>query len=247
MPNRTQKTCKYLEYSFIFFKLEVAYNYVDFIYRYLAYEPSAGTLKDLIGGNYKGPEIGQKPKLLRQIGKGLEYLHDKKIIHCRLKPSMICIFYPDGTVSAKLKLAYFGRIGRLSKSWTAPEVNRGSRFTFQMDIFSLGCLYGYILSHGCHIFGDNKEERIARIQDSQPIVLSAQHLHSMALELAVEILDLIRSMVNREAKERPSISVVLAHSFLTGVKKMDSVSCQTVSGNIPALSLNAVNQLTLFF
>lgn len=152
---------------------------------------------------------------------------------------MICISHPDGTVSAKLKLAYFGRIGRLSKSWTAPEINRGSRFTFQMDIFSLGCLYGYIMSHGYHIFGDNKEERIARIQDSQPIVLTAQQLqNNNTLEMAVVILDLIRSMVSKEAKERPSISVVLAHSLLTEAKKMDSVACQTELGNISAYILN---------
>jgi serine/threonine-protein kinase/endoribonuclease IRE1 len=165
------------------------------------------------------------------MGKGLEYLHDKKIIHGRLKPSMVCISLPDGTVSAKLKLAYFGRIGRLSKSWTAPEINRGSLFTFQMDIFSLGCVFGYILNHGSHIFGDNKEERIVRIQNCGPIVLAAEQLRNMALEMAILILDLIRSMVNRKTEERPSISVVLTHAFLTEAKKTNSVACQTESGN----------------
>jgi serine/threonine-protein kinase/endoribonuclease IRE1 len=171
------------------------------------------------------------------MGKGLEYLHDKKIIHGRLKPSMICISLPDGTVSAKLKLAYFGRIGRLSKSWTAPEINRGSLFTFQMDIFSLGCIFGYILNHGIHIFGDNKEERIVRIQNCVPIVLAAEQLRKIALEMDTLILDLIRSMVNRKAEERPSICVVLTHSFLTETKKMDSVACQTESGSKSTIKL----------
>ncbi|XP_061399205.1 serine/threonine-protein kinase/endoribonuclease IRE1-like, partial [Musca vetustissima] len=38
--------------------------------------------------------------------------------------------------------------------WIAPEMMRGQRTTTSVDIFSLGCVYFYVLSKGQHLFGD---------------------------------------------------------------------------------------------
>ena len=38
--------------------------------------------------------------------------------------------------------------------WIAPEVLNNERTTYGVDIFSLGCVYYYVLSNGKHPFGN---------------------------------------------------------------------------------------------
>ena len=54
----------------------------------------------------------------------------------------------------------------------APEVYKLKRFDFRVDIWSLGCVFGYTLSRGKHPFGDDDiTRRITRIKDNDPMIL----------------------------------------------------------------------------
>ena len=122
-------------------------------------------------------------KVLFEIGKGVKFLHDKKIIHGNLNPQTIVI---SQSTPVRMKVADFG----LHKFvvYENEEVNNGgangyqtsrtvrplghSKYwmkvklledkegnpsaTFNNDIFATGCLFFYYLTHGRHPFGDEK-------------------------------------------------------------------------------------------
>lgn len=123
--------------------------------RYIATELCSGTLKDLVKGRYKGPSVGSRADVLRQILKGMAHLHLLKIVHGNLKPTNILISIPSGAVGPMMKLTDFGLLhnyksypsldnnnrefsAAFTESWRAPE----SRLTIASDMFS----YGHYLS-----------------------------------------------------------------------------------------------------
>ena len=53
--------------------------------------------------------------------------------------------------------------------WLAPEMfdSDNSDYDFSVDIFPLGCLFGYTLSGGKHPFGDSPLEQTMRILEKK--------------------------------------------------------------------------------
>ena len=95
----------------------------------------------------------------------------------------------------------------------APEVYLHKQFTFEMDLFSLGCLFGYDLTNGIHPYGQSKEERIVRIKNGKAMILTREQLKNVVD--AAGVLELIGSMLNVNPSQRPSASEVLTHPFLS--------------------------------
>ncbi|KAL4802652.1 hypothetical protein BDV18DRAFT_146232 [Aspergillus unguis] len=89
-----------------------------------------------------------------------------------------------------------------------PQTNR--RATRAIDIFSLGCVFYYVLTRGCHPFDKNgKFMREANIVKGNFDLDELQHLG----EYAFEADDLIRSMLSLDPRQRPDASAVLTHPF----------------------------------
>ncbi|KAI9375767.1 hypothetical protein BJX61DRAFT_78835 [Aspergillus egyptiacus] len=89
-----------------------------------------------------------------------------------------------------------------------PQTNR--RATRAIDIFSLGCVFYYVLTGGCHPFDKNgKFMREANIVKGNFNLDELQHLG----EYAFEADDLIRSMLSLDPRKRPDASSVLTHPF----------------------------------
>lgn len=119
----------------------------------------AGTIRGLTG------EIGAK-ELLCQIADGVGHLHSLGILHRDLKPSNILISLPDTYGKRRLVISDFGtsRSERWTmtadtvpgtSTWRAPEVlnpNSQRRVGPATDIFSMGCIYYFILTCGGHPF-----------------------------------------------------------------------------------------------
>ncbi|KAJ2346704.1 bifunctional endoribonuclease/protein kinase ire1 [Coemansia sp. RSA 2673] len=83
------------------------------------------------------------------------------------------------------------------------------RMTRAVDIFSMGCVFHYVLMDGEHPFGDrlSREQRIlAGTPDLRPLEGSDN-------PSAIEAVDLIAHMVARNERDRPSAASVLVHPY----------------------------------
>ena len=107
-----------------------------------------------------------------------------------------------------------------TKGWSAPEVYTQCEFTWAMDVFSMGCLFAYVLSGGVHPFGVDKEDKIFNIKKKQPMSFTIQHLNDVAG--AADVFDLICSMLSFDPEERPTASAVFKDPFFNRVSTLSS-------------------------
>lgn len=90
--------------------------------------------------------VGRLQKITWQILKGLEYIHNLKLVHCDLKPENILIKSYSRT---EVKIIDFGSSCYIhdhlssyvqSRSYRAPEVIIGCKYDYKIDMWSLGCI-----------------------------------------------------------------------------------------------------------
>lgn len=91
----------------------------------------------------------------------------------------------------------------------------GKRLTKAIDIFSLGCVFFYILSGGNHPFGDRylREGNIIKGESDLSI------LKHFCADDSVEATDLISSMIHFNPKLRPDTLLIMKHPFFWGMNK----------------------------
>ena len=119
---------------------------------------------------------------------------------------------PNGIT--QLRLAF-------TQGWMCPT-DAQDPIASSFDIFPLGCLYAFTASNGIHAFG---VDYVSRISNKQPMTLALTQLDGSVR--SVSFLDLIGRMLNFEAKERPSVSDVLAHSIFNQPPLLIGSSQQT--------------------
>ncbi|KAK9477771.1 hypothetical protein V1514DRAFT_332954 [Lipomyces japonicus] len=91
------------------------------------------------------------------------------------------------------------------------------RATRAIDIFSLGCVFYYVLSGGSHPYGD-RYMREANIVKGE---YNLDYLDMLGYE-GVEARDLIERMLDKDPKNRPTAAGVLAHPyFWSNQKRLD--------------------------
>lgn len=193
----------------------------DRMFRYIALELAEGTLQDYVAGRYDVSKITAKD-ILRQATAGLAHLHFLDIVHRDIKPHnvLLSVAGPRGEVRAMI--SDFGlckklQLGRMSFSrrsgvtgtdgWIAPEMLIGERTTCAVDIFSLGCVFYYVLSKGKHPFGDPLR-RQANILCGESNLSSLHGISDSDRELA---LILIRTMIASVPADRPPASAIHEH------------------------------------
>uniref|UniRef100_UPI0002184FBD Serine/threonine-protein kinase/endoribonuclease IRE1 n=1 Tax=Saccharomyces cerevisiae (strain ATCC 204508 / S288c) TaxID=559292 RepID=UPI0002184FBD len=184
--------------------------------------------------------------LLRQIASGVAHLHSLKIIHRDLKPQNILVstssrFTADqqtGAENLRILISDFGLCKKLdsgqssfrtnlnnpsgTSGWRAPELLEEStkrRLTRSIDIFSMGCVFYYILSKGKHPFGD-KYSRESNIIRGIFSLDEMKCLHDRSL--IAEATDLISQMIDHDPLKRPTAMKVLRHPlFWPKSKKLE--------------------------
>ncbi|XP_011300602.1 serine/threonine-protein kinase/endoribonuclease IRE1 [Fopius arisanus] len=195
----------------------------DRMFRYIALELAEATLQDYVVGNYDRQSISVK-NILLQSTSGLAHLHSLDIVHRDIKPQNVLLSSPGARGEIRAMISDFGlckklQLGRMSFSrrsgvtgtdgWIAPEMLNGERTTCAVDIFSLGCVFYYVLSNGKHPFGDTLR-RQANILCGESDLSFLHDVHDHNKELA---LVLIRAMIDSDPTSRPPAVAVERFPF----------------------------------
>lgn len=156
-------------------------------------------------------------KACRDILKGLDYLHNQRVVHRDIKCDNV-LLDENGTC----KLADFGAATVLlpevsQKSfigtiyWMAPEVLTNSGHSWQADIWSVGCTLMEMLTatypFADHFTDTNLFIQCAMRQREFPIPTRIQYPECVAF---------IKACLVTDAKHRPSAKHMLEHPFVAG-------------------------------
>ncbi|KAI5963259.1 IRE1 [Candida pseudojiufengensis] len=101
---------------------------------------------------------------------------------------------------------------------SSSTTSTGKRLTKAIDIFSLGCVYFYILTNGLHPFGDRylREGNIIKGEyDLSPLIKFCPNDKS-------ESIDLIKKLINSNPIMRPNTTLILKHPlFWSNYKRLE--------------------------
>ena len=167
-----------------------------------------GSLSDyMIKKDYKFSEK-RAAELIYQIADGLKYLHNYGIIHRDLKPDNIMM--TDDTDKGKIKIMDFGLskiLGKKEKSvdgfgtltFVSPEVLIRKPYNKEVDIWSVGVIL-YMMLSGILPFDDegDDEQKIAKMIVFEDVKFPSSKFGNRSKE----VIDLIKSCLNKEPKER---------------------------------------------
>ena len=165
-------------------------------------------------------------QIAEDVGKGLEALHTRGVVHRDLKPHNVLL-----TPSGRAKLSDMGLSRRLapeassfesigsggSSGWQAPEqlVSRTggtARQTLAIDVFSFGLVVHFVLTGGKHPFGEGFD-RDANIMSGKRRILP------QLMSSCPEAIDLLGGMLAHKAEMRPSIKAVMSHPLWWGCQR----------------------------
>jgi serine/threonine protein kinase/Tol biopolymer transport system component len=134
------------------------------------------TLADRIA---RGPvPLVEALEIARQIAEGLEYAHEKGVIHCDLKPANIKLA-PDGSVkildfglakaAGEIAGGSAGRAGEIfgTPNYMAPEQAQGFAFDRRADIWSFGAVLFEMLT-ARRLFPQNGAAALALVAAAEP-------------------------------------------------------------------------------
>jgi hypothetical protein len=132
------------------------------------------SLRELIDESPAGLGVQKTAFFLREIAKGLTYLHDRGIVHRDLKPGNV--FYEDGYV----KIGDYGLSKAISASkhsgqtitvgtvhYMAPEIGQG-RYDRSIDIYAMGCMLYEMLTGQTPFLGGSTGEILMKHLVKEP-------------------------------------------------------------------------------
>lgn len=136
-----------------------------------------GELFDIIADNGRFSEKDAS-QVMRDVVKGVQYLHTHSIVHRDIKPENVLCKTKDWPLQVKLAdfgLANFAEDGTIKESadgcmvgtpgYVAPEVVKKEEYGPEVDLWSCGVLLYIMLSGKMPFYGRNDAECLARIRD----------------------------------------------------------------------------------
>ena len=199
-------------------------NYIscasDEHFQYLVVELMEGSLCDYLPTD---KVCEQAFTICLNIGSGLEFLHNSKVLHRDLKPQNILYKTKPEFV---VKISDFGiskilhgvQSGALSETvlnsrvgtrcWMAPELltKKSKDHSEASDIFSCGLIFHYVLAMKKHPFGSYSDESLAEINPQETERNMTNNQQSFCESLAPEANNLLTHMLLPKPNRRPSAS-----------------------------------------
>ncbi|KAL3867464.1 hypothetical protein ACJMK2_044666 [Sinanodonta woodiana] len=159
---------------------------------------------------------------VRQMLEAVEYLHQNDVVHRDMKPENL--LYEDLSNDANLKIADFGLSKIITEEtmkmttvcgtpgYCAPEILMGQGYGPSVDIWSLGVI-AYILLCGYEPFYEDNENLMYK-----RIIKADYSFDSPYWDNITEnAKDLIRKLLTKDPKKRPTATQALKHPWVRGV------------------------------
>ena len=158
--------------------------------------------------------------IIRDVLKGLTYLHGEHKVHRDIKLANILL-----TVDGKIKLADFGVSGEITMTqlkrntfvgtpfWMAPEVIvRQTGYDEKADIWSTGITTIELVTGAPPLHGNDPLKILFEIPKKKPPTLQG-------VDFSENIKDFVKYCLIKDPKRRPSCLTLLHHRFITHIKR----------------------------
>ncbi|CAI2365328.1 unnamed protein product [Moneuplotes crassus] len=184
---------------------------------------SSGSISSMLN-QYKSFDENLTKIYIKNILKGLDYLHAHNVIHGDIKGSNVLV--DDNGIC---KLADFGGSNRIIKhskqrqrmvgtaQWMAPEVIRESKYDRFSDIWSVGCVVIEMLQ------GSPPWSECDNIYAALFKIAKTRQPPQFPPNITYEATDFLQRCLNVDSKRRPNVRTLLNHPFITNDKMQNSV------------------------